>query len=350
MKKVLVLGGGGFIGSNIVQELVLRGDCMVTSADIAFPRSYKIHYSNSSNLNILEEDFTKAKAFNNLGEAYDEVYMLAAIIGVNRILKDPEEVVRTNTQLTMETLSWLQRCPSKRVLFASSSENYAGTSDLFDVEIPTSETVPLCISDIKHPRFTYAVTKIHGECAFLHSAGKLGYESVIVRYQNIIGPDMGFNHAIPHIAQRFVNYDGCKPFEIYGAEQTRAFCYVSDAVVGTIGAMECDKSAGEIYHIGNDKEITIEELTLEIGSILGYNGVYKKTITYPGSVARRCPNISKARQDFGYIPRIDWREAVARTVVWYKEYFSHSSPPLGSGFEPPEIFISKITNHAAKNL
>ena len=341
MKKVLVLGGGGFIGSNIVRELVLRGDCMVTSADISFPRMDDLSNSSRPNLKILQGDFTTAEAFTNLDEGYDELYMLAAIVGVNRTLANPEEVVRVNTLLTMQTLSWLSVNPVKKILYASSSENYAGTSDLFEIEIPTSETVPLCLSDIKHPRFTYAVTKIHGECAFLHSADKLGYESVVVRYQNIIGPDMGFNHAIPHIVQRFVNYDGGKPFDIYGAKQTRAFCYVSDAVAGTIGAMECKKSAGEIYHIGNDREVTIEELTREIGRVLAYNGSYKGAITYPGSVARRCPDISKARQDFGFSPKISWQEAVAKTVEWYKAYFSHSSPPVDSGFKPPEDFMSR---------
>ena len=341
MKKILVLGGGGFIGSNIVRELVLRGDCLVTSADIAFPRLDDLSNSSRPNLKILQGDFTTAEAFTNLDEEYDELYMLAAIVGVNRTLANPEEVIRVNTHLTMQTLNWLKSHPVKKLLYASSSENYAGTSDLFAIDIPTPETVPLCISDIKHPRFTYAVTKIHGECAFFHSANKLDYESVVVRYQNIIGPDMGFNHAIPHIVQRFVNYDGSKPFEIYGAEQTRAFCYVSDAVAGTIGAMECEKSAGEIYHIGNDREITIEELTREIGKVLAYNGSYKEAITYPGSVSRRCPDISKARQDFGFSPKINWQEAVAKTVDWYKAYFSHSSPPLGSGFKPPEAFMSR---------
>ena len=341
MKKILVLGGGGFIGSNIVRELVLRGDCLVTSADIAFPRVDDLSNSSRPNLKILQGDFTTAEAFTNLDEGYDELYMLAAIVGVNRTLANPEEVIRVNTNLTMQTLNWLESHPVKKLLYASSSENYAGTSDLFAIDIPTPETVPLCVSDIKHPRFTYAVTKIHGECAFLHSANKLDYESVVVRYQNIIGPDMGFNHAIPHIVQRFVKYDGGKPFDIYGAEQTRAFCYVSDAVAGTIGAMECEKSAGEIYHIGNDREITIEELTREIGKVLAYNGSYKEAITYPGSVSRRCPDISKARQDFGFSPKINWQEAVAKTVDWYKAYFSHSSPPMGSGFKPPEIFMSK---------
>ena len=84
----------------------------------------------------------------------------------------------------MNTLEWISRNPIKRLLFSSSSENYAGTSDLFDIEIPTPEEVPLCISDVKHPRWTYAITKMLGESAFIHSAKSHKYEYTIVRYQN----------------------------------------------------------------------------------------------------------------------------------------------------------------------
>ena len=340
MKKVLVIGGGGFIGSNIVNALVLRGDCMVTSADLSFPRSSSACFSNSKNLKVLHGDFTTAKAFASLEDEYDELYMLAAIVGVNRTLANPEEVVRVNTLLTMETLNWLRTHSVGKILYASTSESYAGASDLFMIEIPTTETVPLCISDISHPRFTYAVTKIHGECAFMHSASGLDYQSVIVRYHNIIGPDMGFNHAIAHIVQRFVSHDQSTPFKIYGAEQTRAFCYISDAVAGTLSAMESGRSTGQIYHIGNDTEVSIEKVTREIGRILGYSGPYERSITYPGSVARRCPNISKARKDFDFVPKIGWQKAVAKTAGWYKDYFSHSAPPAGSGFKPPDTYTS----------
>ena len=153
--------------------------------------------------------------------------------------------------------------------FSSSSENYAATTDLYDSEIPTSEDIPLCIGDISHPRWTYAITKMHGESAFIHSSQKLNYEYRIVRYQNIIGPEMGFGHAIPHIVERFVNKLE-NPMKIYGHDQTRAFCYIDDAVRGTVGAMESSDQSNNIYHIGNNKEITMEELTKFIGKYLDY--------------------------------------------------------------------------------
>ena len=195
MKNVLVLGGGGFIGRNITEFLVRRGDCDVTAADIRKGSNWD-KLSNEIELKNrftgVIGDFSNVSAFENLENNFDEIYMLAALVGVNRTLKNPADVIKTNTNLTMKTLEWISENPIKRLLFASSSENYAGTSDLFDIDIPTSEGVPLCISDIKHPRWTYAITKMHGEASFIHSAKSSVFECTIVRYQNIIGPDMGF--------------------------------------------------------------------------------------------------------------------------------------------------------------
>ncbi len=344
MKKVLVLGGGGFIGRNIVNYLVDRGDCNVTAADIKEGSNWHEISNDDSKCDRFKAviaDFTDISAFKDLNTDFDEVYMMAAVVGVNRTLKFPQDVIRTNTLLTMNTLEWISSNPIKRLLFASSSENYAGTSDLFNTEIPTAEDVPLCIEDIKHPRWTYAMTKMHGESAFIHSAEAYNYECVIIRYQNIIGPEMGFGHAIPHIVERFVK-DEESPFKIYGHDQTRAFCYVDDAVIGTIGAMESDRATGEIYHIGNQEEITMETLTTYIGDLMNYSGEYEVAMTYPGSVARRCPNIEKAMSHFDYSPSIEWRRAVSLTADWYHAFFTSGKSPNSGGFETPETILARM--------
>ena len=344
MKEVLVLGGGGFIGRNIVQFLINRGDCNVTAADIEKGFNWDEIVNNKSTskrFTPVIADFTNIDAFDNLGQSFDEVYMLAAVVGVNRTLKYPQDVIRINTLLTMNTLEWISRNPIKRLLFSSSSENYAGTSDLFVTEIPTAEDVPLCIGDINHPRWTYAMTKMHGESAFIHSAEAYNYECTIVRYQNIIGPDMGFGHAIPHIVERFVKGQEF-PFKIYGHDQTRAFCYIDDAVRGTVGAMESEKSKGEIYHIGKQDEINMETLTTYIGKLMNYAGEYEYAMTYPGSVARRCPNINKAMSDFGYSPNTDWKMAVDLTADWYYKFFTSGQSPQSGGFETPESVLAKV--------
>ncbi len=344
MKEVLVLGGGGFIGRNIVEFLVNRGDCNVTAADIKEGSNWSKIANNDSTDNRFKSvvaDFTDISAFNKLNQNFSEIYMLAAVVGVNQTIKSPQDVIRTNTLLTMNVLDWIKENPIKRLLFSSSSENYAGTSDLFNAEIPTSENVPLCIGDIKHPRWSYAITKIHGESAFINSSHSHNYECTIVRYQNIIGPEMGFGHAIPHIVERFVKEEK-PPFKIYGHNQTRAFCYIDDAVKGTVGAMESEKAAGEIYHIGKQDEISMETLTKYIGKLMDYRGGYEAAMTYPGSVERRCPNIDKARSDFGYSPNIDWKKAVSLTTDWYSDFFNSGQSPQFGGFEAPEVISAEL--------
>jgi len=341
MKKVLVLGGGGFIGRNITEFLVKRGDCFVVSADINEGSNWnELALNYPTVFKSVLDDFSYAKAFKNLGSGFDEIYMLAAVVGVNRTLKNPAEVINTNTKLTLNVLDWITCNPVNKILFSSSSENYAATTDLYDSEIPTSEDIPLCIGDISHPRWTYAITKMHGESAFIHSSQKLNYEYRIVRYQNIIGPEMGFGHAIPHIVERFVNKIE-DPIKIYGFDQTRAFCYIDDAVKGTVGAMESANQPNNIYHIGNDHEVSMEELTKFIGNVLGYEGDYEFAMTYPGSVSRRCPNIDKAVGNFGYNPKVNWKDAVIKTVEWYKSFFESGSKPAYGGFEPPETVMVK---------
>ena len=341
MKKILVLGGGGFIGRNICEFLLKGGDCYVVSADVKKGTNWDI-LSEQDPINFCSiiDDFTDPKAFKTLDSDFDEIYMLAAIVGVNRTLKNPHDVILTNTKLTTNVLDWIAENPVKKVLFSSSSENYAASTDLFDSEIPTNENVPLSIGDITHPRWTYAITKIHGESAFIHSSKRLNYDYKIVRYQNIIGPDMGFGHAIPHIVERFVKKLE-NPIKIYGHDQTRAFCFIDDAVRGTVGAMESSDQSNNIYHIGNDEEITMEELTKFIGYILGYEDDYEFAMTYPGSVSRRCPNINKAVEDFGYNPKINWKDAVIKTVDWYKTFFESGAQPSQGGFEPPEVVLGK---------
>ncbi len=113
------------------------------------------------------------------------------------------------------------------------------------------------------------------------------------------------------------------PFQIYGHDQTRSFNYIDDAVEGTVKAMEKGKN-GEIYHIGDEHEISIEDLTKYTGEIMNYAGIYEYAPTYPGSVARRCPDISKAKNELNYKPKINWKIGLKITVDWYVNYLDNN--------------------------
>jgi UDP-glucose 4-epimerase len=322
MKKVLLLGGAGFIGSNIIEYLVTHGDYQISIADNFFRGKlddYLKTMVHKNNIKVIAADFTQSESFKKLENDYDFIYMLASVVGVKYTEEMPNELIRINTALIFNTLEWIKLTDCKKILFTSSSECYAGTIEAFAYLIPTPETVPLCIADISHPRFTYAVTKMLGESGFLNYSRVYGFECTVVRYHNVYGPRMGFKHVIPQVTQRFLDHE--TPFRIFGFDQTRSFNYIDDAVMGTVLAMESDNTNGEIFHIGNMREeIKIEELVRFIGKELGYKGEYSKISAPSGSVNRRCPDTTKAEQMLDYRSQVSWFEGVQRTVDWYVDY------------------------------
>ena len=338
-KKVLILGGAGFIGLNLTKFLIENRDYEITVADNLSRGQLDqdfLDLLSVKNVRFVEGDFTSIEAFDLLDSEYDYLYMLASVVGVDNTLEKPHEIIRINSLLIINVLEWIKKSNIGKVLFTSTSENYAGTIEAFDYEVPTAENVPLTIVDISHPRYTYAVTKILGESGFLNYSKMLGFECTVVRYHNVFGPRMGFKHVIPHLAERFfLNKED--PFLIYGSSQTRSFCYISDAILGTVMAMESGNSDFNIYHIGSEDEITIESLVKESGMYFNFEGKYKDAPTFPGSVNRRCPDISKARKDFGYEPQVSWQIGLRETLEWYKIFFEKGGKSFEKSFRKPNL-------------
>jgi UDP-glucose 4-epimerase len=322
MKKVLIIGGGGFIGSNITRYLLENRQYNVDVVD-NFSRSNSgkspllDKFSKSNRLKVHNADLTVLENFDQLDRDYDYVFMLAAMVGVDKVNAVPHDVIRVNSMLILNTLEWLKASNCGRVVYSSTSETYAGTIEAFGYDIPTNEAVPLTIEDVSHPRFTYAITKMLGESGFINYARQGYFDAIVVRYHNVYGPDMGFRHVIPHLVERFQKNES--PFLIYGHDQTRAFNFIDDAVLGTVLAAEKGVNKG-IYHIGDSDEISIETLTRFVGKLLDYDGDYEYAPTFPGSVSRRCPDITKAKKDLDYLPSVGWKEGVESTINWYLEY------------------------------
>ena len=335
MKKALIIGGGGFIGSNITKFLLENRDYNVDVVD-NFSRSASgkspllEKYRESDRLKIINSDLTILDNFDQLDHDYDYVFMLAAMVGVDKVNAIPHEVIRVNSMLQLNTLEWLKGVSCGRVLFSFTSETYAGTIEAFGYEVPTDEFVPLTVEDVTHPRFTYAITKMLGESGFINYSRQGYFDAVVVRYHNVYGPNMGFRHVIPHLVERFQKNES--PFLVYGHDQTRAFNYIDDAVLGTVLAIEKGKNQ-EIYHIGDSDEISIETLTCFVGELLNYDGEYQYAPTFPGSVSRRCPNITKASEDLSYEPSIDWKVGVTSTVSWYLEYLKENESSQESFYD-----------------
>lgn len=325
MKKILILGGAGFIGLNLAKVLTTDSSNNVTIVDNFFRGkmdSVLSELMTRKNIKVVEADLTSIVEYEKFSQSYDEVYLLASMVGVEYVEKIPHEIIRVNSAIILNTAEWMKKSGSKKVLFTSTSECYAGAIDQFNFDVPTAENVPLVISDVKSPRFTYAITKMLGESTFIHYGKSYGFEVTIVRYHNVYGPRMGFKHVIPQMVKRFL--DKQDPFLIYGAEQTRSFNYIDDAVSGTILAMNSNNTNQEIFHIGDSREeITISELAHFIGEQLGYEGKFEAAQNHAGSVNRRCPNVEKAKNVLGYVPTVNWKTGVAETIKWYKSYYDN---------------------------
>lgn len=322
MSSTLLLGGAGFIGLQIADRLSQDMNSTVHICDSLFRTTGEVDRALSmllerGNVRLTKIDLTIPEMFSQLDKTYDKVYMLASVVGVDYANSVPHELIRINTAMVYNTLEWLRKAKPGKALFTSTSECYAGAIEKFGYVIPTPESVPLCITEIGHPRFSYAVTKMLGEAGFLNYATAGFFETSVVRYHNVYGPRMGFKHVIPHVVQRLL--DGETPFKIYGHDQTRSFNFIDDAVAGTIAAMD-NGSNGEIYHIGASDEITIEELVRYIAEVMEMTPDFENAETFPGSVSRRCPDISKARSELNYNPEVTWKDGVRKTVEWYVDY------------------------------
>jgi UDP-glucose 4-epimerase/UDP-glucuronate decarboxylase len=244
--------------------------------------------------------------------------MLAAVVGVRHAMNDPLRVVRVNTLATLNVLEWLTP-DAGRFFFASTSEAYAGAVELGWAPVPTPERVPLVIADVENPRFTYAATKILGEAATVQYARARGLPFVIGRLHNVYGPRMGTDHVIPELSLRALARED--PFRIYGLAQRRAFCHVADAVEAVRRLMATPAAAGRIVNIGNDREeTTVEALVALILGAAEFSPRLDPRPAPPGSVDRRCPDISTLRALTAFAPRVSLAEGVRATFDWYRRW------------------------------
>jgi UDP-glucose 4-epimerase/UDP-glucuronate decarboxylase len=329
MRKVLILGGTGFIGFTLAKLLAQEGSPTEVVLVDNFSRGRRdaeletfLHAHPECRL--LEADLSKPESFESFeGKIYDEVYLLAAVVGVKYAQENPAAVVTINTRIILNVLDWARKNGVGRLLFASTSEVYAGGVDLGLIPVPTPETVPLVFADIRNPRFSYAASKLLGEAAVFGYAQTYGLPVMVVRFHNVYGPRMGYEHVIPELSLRAIRKED--PFRVYGIEQTRAFCFVTDAVLGMLAAMRCGKD-GEIYNIGNDREeIRIGDLAELILRLAHHSPRIQPFSPPAGSVARRCPDLAKLRA-LGYTPVTSLGDGLRVTLDWYRDNQPMAAP------------------------
>lgn len=326
MKKILITGGAGFIGCHLAKHLLdVQPDARVTLADNLMRGRRDDDFREllkDKRVSFLALDLADYPSCAKLGGGYGEVYHLAAINGTRLFYEMPQEVLRVNTLALINMLEWFRRKNRNgKFCFTSSNEAYAGGLSAFGrLPVPTPEEVPLVIEDPYNPRWSYAATKLAGELFVIHYAAAYGLRAFIVRPHNFYGPRAGYGgHVIPDFCERIAARTD--PFPIYGAEETRTFCYIADAVRAMQMLMESPETDGkpiETVHIGDREEITIRGLAERMFAVAGWRPA-KLAIreSPPGSVARRRADISKLRRLTGWKPEMSLEEGLRRTFEWY---------------------------------
>ena len=246
-----------------------------------------------------EDDLTEPIEYVSWGHdhhVHDVVYLLAATLGVDTVESDPGAVLRTNIRIVQNVLDWLPN-KGETLVFASSSEVYAASVAAGLADVPTREDVPL-LADPVSPRGAYALSKIVGESLVRHGHGR----AVTVRYHNIYGPGQGRGFVIPELIHGA---------PVHNPSATRAFCYIDDAVEGTILAAQ---HPGEVFNVGNDEEVRIGDLA---HMIQGDTISLVVSGARQGDPLRRCPDLTKLRA-LGYAPKVSLAEGLARTRAWWR--------------------------------
>jgi UDP-glucose 4-epimerase len=339
MKKILVTGGAGFIGYHLTQKILGEKDVSVVIVD-NLQRGRMDHdfeeLLKDKRIVFINGDLTSIEFYKNLATDFDEVYHLAAVNGTKWFYKMPEEVMRINTLSTVYILEWIKNLQKKpKICFTSSNEAYAGAISVFEeysgmfspfikLPIPTPENVPLVIEDTYNPRWTYASTKLVGEMFLIHYAQAFSIPAFIVRPHNFYGPRAGFDHVIPEMSKRIIEKED--PFVVFGADETRTFCYIDDAVEAMTMLMASNKTNSfpiETFHIGTKKEISMGKLAEKMLYLTGYKPTNMEVKPgLKGSVKRRLADTSKINDFVGWTPKVPLDEGLQMTFEWYKDYYS----------------------------
>ena len=272
------------------------------------------------NITFTRMDLTNLNEYSNLENDYNQIYHLAAIVGVKRVLQNPFLTLKVNTLSTLYILDFIKEIKNPpKILFASSCENYAGSIKYCNAAIPTPEDIPLCIEDVYNPRWTYASSKILGEIACLQCSKKFKFDTTIVRYHNIYGPRMGIYHVIPEFILR-LKKDTSK-LEMYGGYQYRSFCYIDDAVKMTINLMNNKDSNFKIINIGNENYIKISSIAEKLFKIMNINPKVIEKGAPEGSVEKRKPDLKLIKNLEAFSSNTSLNDGLIKTYEWYDKMY-----------------------------
>ncbi len=313
--KALVTGGAGFIGGHLVERLLATGHEVMCLDDLSTGRPESLaHLSDTPGFDLVEGTILDADLVDSLAARSDTIFHLAAVVGVELILRRSLKGLRTNLHGTETVLECAHR-HGNRALIASTSEVYGRSSD-----DALSEEQDRVMGSPLTRRWSYAEAKALDETmAHLYWSDR-SVRTVIARFFNIAGPRQSsrYGMVIPKfVAQALRN----EPLTIYGdGKQTRSFCHVSDALDGITALIGHPEAYGGVFNIGRPEEVSIQRLAERVIALTGSSSIVRH-LSYEQAygdgyedIPRRVPDITRVRDLVGFDPSRDLDDIIDSVI------------------------------------
>lgn len=308
--RSLVAGGAGFVGSHLCDRLLARGDEVVCVDNLVTGHSQNLaHLQSSPRFEFLQADVTQPLVVDG---AVDRIFHLASPASPPGYMRKPLETALVNSFGTYHLLQ-LAREKAARFLMASTSEAYG------DPQVhPQPEEYWGNVNPIGE-RSCYDEGKRFAETLTMIFVREFGVDARVVRIFNCYGPrsDPNDGRLVPNFVTQALTG---QPLTVYGdGKQTRSLCYVRDLVEGLVRAIETPGTTGRVYNLGNPDERTVLQFAEAIKRLTGSNSpiVFVPPIS-PDDPHRRCPDISRARNELNWEPTVQLEEGLTETVAWFR--------------------------------
>lgn len=311
-KKVLVTGGGGFIGSHLVEKLVALG--ARTRALVHYNARGSWGWLDQSavatEVEIVAGDICDPGSVNGVTDGVEIVFHLAALIAIPYSYTAPESYVRTNVQGTLNALQAARQFGVSRFLHTSTSEVYG-----------TARTVPIHETHALQGQSPYSASKIGADKIAESFHLSFGVPVVVVRPFNTFGPRQSARAVIPTIISQLL--DGSGVIKLGSLHPTRDLNFVANTVEGYVAAAEHDAAIGQTINFGSNREITIGDLAQLIIRLVGTDAHIEsesqRLRPAQSEVERLLADNSRARELLGWEPRVTLEEGLQRTIEWLRE-------------------------------
>ncbi len=303
-RSALVTGGAGFIGSHLVDRLLLEGWSVRVIDDFSSGRVENLADARAR-VELVQGDLCDQETLAQVTEGIDVVFHQGAVPSVPRSVEEPLRTNHVNVTGTLLVLEQARRAGVRRVVYAASSSAYGDAP-----ELPKVESMP------PRPRSPYALQKYAGEvyCRLYHEL--YGLETVALRYFNVFGPRQDPASEYAAVVPRFV--EAClagRAACVYGdGEQTRDFTFVEDAVRANLLAAQAPKAPGQVVNVAGGKRVSLNQLLGEIQDLTGTGLEPVHQAPRPGDVRDSLADLRRAREALGFEPSVSLREGLRRTI------------------------------------